>query len=342
MQAVRIEPLLVSVVVPCYNEEAVIEHTHRELRDHLQKLPCDWEILYVDDGSKDATLSILTRIQSHDPNVRVVGLSRNFGHQYAVTAGIDLAAGDAVVLIDADLQDPPEVIHTMFALWQQGFHVVYGQREQRAGESTFKRLTAATFYRLLNKTSEIPIPLDTGDFRLMDRKVVDVLKQMPEEDRFLRGMVSWVGFNQCPVRYARAQRFAGETHYPFRKMVKFALDGMLSFSAKPLRLATSLGFATSLLAFLGICYALFVRLFTQQWVSGWAFLMIAVLLMGGVQLICIGIMGEYVGRVYGEGKRRPLYLVQHALGFPQAKRTNGHAEARPRSKGDQHDAASIR
>jgi dolichol-phosphate mannosyltransferase len=265
-----------------------------------------------------------------DPHVRVLRFSRNFGHQVAVTAGIEHASGDATVLIDADLQDPPEVIATMVERWREGYDVAYGQRTDRPGETAFKRWTATAFYRLINRLAETNIPLDTGDFRLLDRKVVEALRSMPERDRFVRGMVSWAGFRQIAVPYARAERFAGESKYPLRKMLRFALDGIVSFSGAPLTVATYVGFASAALALLGICYALVLRLFTRIWVPGWTAIFIAILFIGGVQLISLGIMGEYISRIYGESKRRPLYLLQERLGFrpraipqPEVRRRSG-------------------
>ena len=312
---------LLSVVVPCYNEEQVLAETHRRLTAVLGTLEdLDYEVIYVDDGSRDRTALLLHQIQSSDPRVRVVRFSRNFGHQIAVTAGVEHASGDAVVLIDADLQDPPEVILEMVARWREGFHVAYGVRTDRPGETAFKLATAKAFYRLINRMSETEIPLDTGDFRLMDRKVVEALQLMPERDRFIRGMVSWVGFRQIAVRYQRAPRLAGESKYPLFKMLRFALDGIASFSVVPLKMATMMGFAVSGLALLGIVYALVLRLFTSVWVTGWTAIFIVVLFMGGVQLISLGLLGEYIGRIYGEVKRRPLYLVQDALGFTDEPR----------------------
>jgi glycosyltransferase involved in cell wall biosynthesis len=309
---------LLSVVIPCYNEEEVIGETLKRLGQFRATVTdMDVEFIFVDDGSKDRTRELLTAAQQANPEIRVVGFARNFGHQTAVTAGIDAASGDAVVLIDADLQDPPEVISEMIALWRNGYHVVYGTRVDRPGESAFKLVTARAFYRVLNRLSDVPIPLDTGDFRLMDRKVVDVLKGMPERDRFIRGMVSWVGFKQVALPYRRAERFAGESKYPLRKMVRFATDGIMSFSTKPLRLAVTLGLLSSFFALLGIINTLVVRLTTDHWVPGWAEIMVAILFLGGVQLLCIGILGEYVGRTYNEIKRRPLYVVQDRLGFPE-------------------------
>ncbi len=314
-ECTRNMPTLLSVVVPCFDEEAVIRETHRRLVTVLDAVPAlDFEIVYVDDGSRDGTLDILRGLQGADPRVRVIALSRNFGHQVALTAGLAEAAGAVVAVIDADLQDPPEVIPEMLERWRRGVDVAYGVRDERAGETAFKRWTAKAFYRLLNRVVDIAIPLDTGDFRLMDRRVVDAFLAMPERDRFVRGMVAWVGFRQEPVRYRRAARAAGETKYPLRKMLRFAADGVLSFSLAPLRLATWLGFLVAGLALCGIVYAFVVRLATDSWVSGWALLFIAILFLGGVQLVLVGVLGEYLGRVYAEVKRRPLYLVRERLG----------------------------
>jgi dolichol-phosphate mannosyltransferase len=280
----------------------------------------DYEIVYVDDGSRDRTPMLLQQLHAGDRRVRVVQFSRNFGHQIAVTAGVEHASGDAVVLIDADLQDPPDVIHEMVQRWNEGFDVAYGVRTDRPGESAFKVATAKWFYRSINRMSETDIPLDTGDFRLMDRKVVEALESMPERDRFVRGMVSWVGFRQVAVPYRREPRLAGESKYPFMKMLRFALDGITSFSVQPLRVATWLGFAVSALAVVGIVYALAMRLFTNDWVTGWTAMFITVLFMGGVQLLSLGIIGEYIGRIYGEAKRRPLYLVARRYGFDRVER----------------------
>ncbi|WP_288842049.1 glycosyltransferase family 2 protein [uncultured Deefgea sp.] len=306
-----------SVVIPCYNEEEVLAETLRRLAEfRAMVVDMDCEFIFVDDGSKDRTRALLLAAQAENPEMRVIGFARNFGHQTAVTAGIDAASGDAVVLIDADLQDPPEVITEMIALWRNGYHVVYGTRVDRPGESAFKLITARAFYRVLNQLSDVPIPLDTGDFRLMDRQVVEVLKAMPERDRFVRGMVSWVGFKQVALPYRRAERFAGESKYPLRKMVRFATDGILSFSTKPLQLSITIGLVASFLALIGIINTLIVRLTTTDWVAGWAEIMVAILFIGGVQLLCIGILGEYIGRIYNEIKRRPLYVVQDRIGFP--------------------------
>ena len=316
-------PPTLSVIVPCFNEEAVIEHTHARLAQALRAITSDFEIIYVDDGSRDRTAELLHRLQQAHREVRVLRLSRNYGHQIAVSAGLDYAAGDAVVLIDADLQDPPEVIAAMVEKWREGFHVVYGQRTERPGETPFKLWTARAFYRLINRLSEVPIPLDTGDFRLMDRAVVDALKRMPEKHRLLRAMTAWVGFSQVGLPYERAQRLAGESKYPLRRMLALALDGIISFSAVPLRIVTMVGLAFSALSVVGIAYAVIMRLLTDNWVPGWTLIFIAVLLIGGLQFIFLGVMGEYIGRIYSEAKDRPLFLVMEELGFDQARAERG-------------------
>ncbi|MCW2284703.1 dolichol-phosphate mannosyltransferase [Rhodoblastus acidophilus] len=306
----------ISIVVPCYNEEDVIAETMKRLCAFARQAEADVEIIFIDDGSSDSTRELIKAFDSQGVPIRLVGFSRNFGHQVAVTAGINLAQGDAIVLIDADLQDPPEVIHDMIKKWREGFDVVYGVRTERAGESGFKRATARGFYRVLNRLSDVPIPFDTGDFRLMSKAVADVLRAMPEKDRFLRGMVSWAGFRQTPLFYKRAPRYAGVSKYPLAKMIRFAVDGILSFSIKPLQLSVTLGMVSAGVALCGIIYALVLRIFTDIWVEGWTALMIAVLFMGGVQLISIGILGEYVGRIYSQSKGRPLYVVDEYFGFP--------------------------
>jgi polyisoprenyl-phosphate glycosyltransferase len=305
----------VSVVIPCFNEEGNLRETHRRVTEAVSQAGIQYEVVYVDDGSHDMTPELLRQLQAEDEHVRVVYFSRNFGHQFAVTAGLAHASGGAVIILDADLQDPPELMLDMIRLWDAGYEVVYGVRTDREGETRFKLLTARLFYRLIRWLSETEIPLDTGDFRLLDRKVVDVIVAMPERDRFLRGMVSWAGYRQIGIPYKRAPRFAGETKYPVGKMVRFAFDGIVSFSVKPLRLSTLMGFIFAGLALLAILYALGMRLFTQRWVTGWTALMIAILFLGGAQLISLGIIGEYVGRLYGEAKHRPLYLVRETLGM---------------------------
>lgn len=304
------ETRLISLVVPCFNEEEVIRETHSRLAALADSQPAyNFELLFVDDGSRDNTLSLLRQIVAADSRARVVAFSRNFGHQLAVTAGIDEARGDVVVLLDADLQDPPEVVAEMLAKWREGWQVVYGVRAEREGESRFKLWTAHLFYRILNYLSDTPIPLDTGDFRLMDRSVVEILRGMPERDRFVRGMVSWVGFRQLALPYRRAARFAGTTKYPLRKMIGFASNGIISFSMRPLKLAMDVGLLCAGLACVGIVWAFAMRLATHNWVPGWTATIIAVLFLGGIQLVCTGILGEYIGRTYMQSKGRPLYII---------------------------------
>lgn len=310
---------LLSMVVPCFNEEEVIAETVKQLREFAATLgDLDVELIFIDDGSRDKTRQLLKSFAASDSRIRVIGFARNFGHQIAVTAGVDASNGDAVVIIDADLQDPPAVVHQMIEKWREGYDVVYGMRSERAGESMFKLSTARAFYRVLNFLSDVEIPMDTGDFRLISRSVVDALRAMPERDRFVRGMVSWVGFKQIALSYKRAERFAGATKYPLRKMLRFATDGIMSFSTKPLQLSAAMGMISATLALLGIVYAIFLRLFTDTWVEGWTALMIAVLFIGGVELIAVGILGQYIGRIYYEIKSRPLYIVEEYLGFSSA------------------------
>ncbi|MBN8606186.1 MAG: glycosyltransferase family 2 protein [Caulobacterales bacterium] len=317
-----------SVIVPCFNEEAVIAHAHERLTRVLASTGLDFEIVYVDDGSSDRTALLLRDIQAIDPRARVIRLSRNFGHQIAVTAGLDYAEGDAVIMIDADMQDPPELIPAMIAKWRDGFEVVYGVRTVRPGESLFKRWTAHAFYRLINSLSEVPLPLDSGDFRLIDRRAVLALRRMRERHRLLRAMTTWVGFRQAALPYARERRIAGASKYPLRKMIALALDGIISFSVVPLRLVTIVGLIMSALSVVGIFYALLSRLFTNDWVPGWTLLFISQLLIGGLQFIFLGIIGEYVGRIYTEAKERPLFLVLEVLGPDRfAERANEETRA---------------
>lgn len=309
--------MLISVVVPIYNEAPILPELHRRLSAALSSLSEAYELVFVNDGSQDGSADLLRAMVSSDRHVRLIDLSRNFGHQIAITAGMDHAAGAAVVVIDGDLQDPPEVIPELVAKWQEGYDVVYAIRERREGESFFKRATAAAFYRLINRITNVDIPVDTGDFRLMSRRAVEALKKVRERNRFIRGLVSWLGFRQTGVRFVRQERFAGQTKYPLRKMLKFAFDGITSFSFLPLQLATYLGFVVSVASFLGILYVIYLRLFTQETILGWASLMAAILFLGGVQLITLGIIGEYIGRIYDESKGRPLYFTQEVLGFEQ-------------------------
>lgn len=298
-----------SVVIPIYNESLNIQALYDRLSQVASKTVSSYELLFVNDGSADDSLNLIQALCEKDNRVRYIDFSRNFGHQIAVMAGLDHALGDAVVIIDADLQDPPEVIAELYAKYKAGNEVVYARRKSRKGEGFFKKLTAKWFYRILKSITSIDIPIDTGDFRIIDRKVVDILKKMPESHKYLRGQISWVGFRQTFVEYDRAERQAGETGYTVRKMMRFAMDGITSFSNFPLRLATILGFTVSSVAFLVLLYSLYMRLFTSDYQPGWASVITSVLFLGGVQLITIGLIGEYIGRVNTEVKKRPLYII---------------------------------
>jgi dolichol-phosphate mannosyltransferase len=307
---------LVSVVSPVYQEEAGIEEFHRRLMACLRSLDgdLDHEVVYVNDGSTDRSLDLLQKLVADDHHVRVVDLSRNFGHQVALSAGVDHARGDAVVVIDSDLQDPPEVIPEMIEKWREGFKVVYGVRMSRAGETRFKVLTSKLYYGIIDRVSEVPLPREAGDFRLLDRAVVDVLARMPERNRYVRGMVAWAGFAQCAVEYERDPRFAGDTKYTFRKMVHLAFDGITSFSDRPLRLATQLGLVVMAAAFAFAAWVIVASIVDPGGGGrGWPSLMAVVALLGGIQLLCIGVLGEYIGRIYRETKGRPLYVVSEVL-----------------------------
>ena len=307
-----------SIVVPVYFEEQVLEVFYNRVVEALAPLKDEFqlELVFVNDGSKDRSQAILAELHGQDPRVKVLQLSRNFGHQIAVTAGVDHAGGDVVVIIDADLQDPPEVILAMLDKWREGFKVVYGVRTDRKGENAFKLVTAKAFYRIMGRLSDVAIPLDTGDFRLMDRTVVAGLREMREESRYIRGMVSWLGFQQCGVTYSRDPRYAGKTKYTLHKMVRFAFNGITSFSEKPLILAGWLGLLVTAGGFVFLLYILASKIL-RPWtvVSGWASLVAIVIFFGGIQLLSLGILGQYIGRIYREVKRRPLYVLEAAWGF---------------------------
>ena len=303
-------PPLLSVIVPVFNETEVIGTFYQRISTVLHALDAiRHELIFVDDGSADDSYDQLRALADEDPNVRVVKLSRNFGHQIALTAGLDAARGDAVVIIDADLQDPPEVIPQLIQQWNEGFDVVHAVRKQRPGESTMKLMTASVFYRCLKMISKVDVAVDAGDFRLMSRRVVDQFKNIRERDRYIRGLVSWVGYRQTHVTYAREMRYAGHTKYSYSKMIRFALDGITSFSNVPLKMATWLGYLSSLFAFVYACSVFYQKYYLHITEKGWPTIMISVLFLGGVQLICIGIVGEYIGRIYNEIKQRPLYIV---------------------------------
>ncbi len=302
---------LISTIVPIFNEEDNIRPLYDRLSKTLSSLTADnYEIIFVNDGSKDSSISIIKSLASQDGKIRFIDLSRNFGHQNAVFAGMDHSTGDAVVIIDADLQDPPEVIADLYKKLQEGYDVVYAQRIARKGESWHKLLTAKYFYLLINKLSEVAIPLDTGDFRIISKKVCETVCNMPERNKFLRGQIAWTGFQQTYVEYERHARHSGETKYSYSKMFKFAMDGISAFSNFPLKMATWLGFITAGIAVGMFVRTFYVRLFTDDFVKGWPSLMVTMLFIGGVQLICIGILGEYLGRVLDNVRGRPPYVVR--------------------------------
>lgn len=312
------ENLTLSVVVPCYNEEEGIQELHRRIskvcRDHLG---ISYELVFVNDGSRDRTWEIMNELSSSDPQLVAINLSRNHGHQLALSAGLQFCRGERVFILDADLQDPPELLPKMMARMDDGYDVVFGQRLKREGETLFKRSTAYAFYRLLDRMVDIDIPRDTGDFRLMSRRAVDVLNSMPEHHRFIRGMVSWIGLRQVALPYNRAARFAGETKYPLAKMIRFAIDAITGFSVKPLRMASYFGMSFGLVTLLLMGYV-FLLYFTGRTIDGWTSLAVIILALGSVQLLVAGVMGEYLGRVYVESKRRPLYVVQEVVTVPQS------------------------
>ena len=309
----------ISIVAPVYNEEAVLAELHRRVSSVMEQQDEPWELVLVNDGSRDRSAEMIAALHLKDPRVKGISFSRNFGFQVAVTAGLNHAQGEAVILTDADLQDPPEVYPDMIAKWREGYEVVYGVRASRVGETWFKLFTAKLFYRLIRRITKIDIPLDTGDFRLMDRRVVQAINNMPERNRFLRGIIPWVGFKQTGVEYERASRFAGESKFgSVRQMLPFALDAITSFSYLPLQLATYLGFIIAVISGLAILTVILLRLFgPESPLLGQATTLVSVLFLGGVQLISLGIIGEYLGRIYDEVKGRPLYLVDKKWGFPE-------------------------
>ncbi len=304
--------IIYSIVAPIYNEIENLPELYRRVREVMASSSETWELVLVDDGSTDGSTDKIRELADSDKRVRPVIFARNFGHQIAVTAGLDYARGDAIVIIDADLQDPPEVILELAAKWREGYEVVYAVRAEREGESWLKKFTAALFYRIIFRITDVKIPLDTGDFRLLDRKVVNVMGKMRERHRFLRGMAAWVGFKQIGVTYKRAARHAGETKYPFKKMLRLALNAVTSFSYFPLQVATYIGFVAAGIAILAIPVVIYMRMTGSQAFFGQATTLISVLFLGGVQLISLGILGEYIGRLYDEAKGRPLYIVREA------------------------------
>ena len=308
----------ISLIIPMYYEEEVANECYEKVSKVLKGLEekYDYEIIFVNDGSKDKTLEILEEIAKKDEKVKIISFSRNFGHQAAVTAGLKEVTGDAIVIIDADLQDPPELIPEMLELWEQGNEVIYGKRKTRKGESAFKLLTAKMFYKTLNALSDVEIPKDTGDFRLVDRKVVDVINSLPEHNKFLRGLFSWVGFKQKAYEYERQERYAGKTKYPLKKMLKLASDGIISFSSKPIKLVGALGILSIFISIIILIYALISYIFKLNDLSaGWTSIMVAITFFAGVQLLSLWVISEYIGRIYDEAKGRPQYIVDKKINF---------------------------
>jgi len=321
-----------SIIVPIFNEEQVIPELYKRITAVMDEIGESWELVCINDGSSDRSAQMLVDLNKADPRVKLLELSRNFGHQLAITAGLDYAEGDAVVIIDADLQDPPEVIAEMLARWREGYEVVYAVRADRKGESFFKLWTANAFYRLLRSITDVDIPLDAGDFRLMDRQVVHTMRSLRENHRFMRGLSSWVGYKQVGVEYQRAERYAGETKYPIRKMLRLTMDAITSFSYVPLRMATWFGFSLALISLIGILITVGLRLSGNSAFYGQATTLVAVLFLGGIQLIFLGILGEYLGRIYDEVKGRPLYIVARAHGFEaESKSTDNHKDTKTQS-----------
>lgn len=302
----------ISVIIPVYNEEKNIQNLYDRLSQVMQNLGVTYELIFVNDGSKDASIGLIKVLAKKHKSVKYIDFSRNFGHQIAVTAGLDKTSGDAVVIIDADLQDPPELIAEMYQKRKEGFEVIYAKRKNRKGESFLKLWTARVFYRLLAKMTSISIPVDTGDFRMIDKKIVEVLREMPEKNKYLRGQISWVGFNQTFVEYDRQERQAGATGYTYRKMLHFALDGITAFSDVPLKIVTYFGFMVSVIAFFVAIYALLAKFVWENSVPGWTSLMIAILFIGGIQMIAIGIIGEYLSRMNHNIRNRPLYIIRES------------------------------
>ncbi|MGE6630193.1 glycosyltransferase family 2 protein [Bacillus sp. NPDC077027] len=310
-----------SIVVPVYNEELVIHESYQRLKTVMDSTGEAYELLFVNDGSKDRTSEMIKGYCQQDPSVKLIDFSRNFGHQIAITAGMDYARGNAVIVIDADLQDPPELILEMIEKWKEGFEVVYAVRTHRKGETFFKKQTAAMFYRVLRKMTEVDIPIDTGDFRLIDRKVCNEMRKIQEKNPFVRGLVSWIGFKQTAVEYVRDERLAGETKYPLKKMLKLSMDGLTSFSYKPLKLASFAGIILSAIGFVSMFIVLYLKLFTDSTITGWSSLIVIQLFFSGIILFMLGMIGEYIGRIYDEAKDRPLYIVRDSYGMKPNQQT---------------------
>lgn len=300
----------ISIIAPIYNEENNIHILYKRILNVLKKLNISYEIVFINDGSADNSIQLIKNLADEDNNIKYIDFSRNFGHQIAVTAGLFHCSNERVVIIDADLQDPPELIVDMHKKMDEGYDVVYAKRKKRKGESFFKKITAKWFYRLLAKITSFNIPVDTGDFRMISRNIVDTLKQMPEQHKYIRGQIAWMGFNQTYIEYERDERHSGETGYSLKKMMRFAIDGITSFSDFPLKFASIMGFVFAGIAFLLMLYALYSRFVLEDYVPGWASIILSVLFLGGVQLISLGIIGEYIGRIAANGRKRPLYIVK--------------------------------
>ncbi|SPF38988.1 Uncharacterized glycosyltransferase YkcC [Candidatus Desulfosporosinus infrequens] len=313
-----------SIIIPVYNEEAVIDQTYRRLKQVMDSTKEPYELIFVNDGSCDRTTVIIKKFCDQDNAVKLITFSRNFGHQIAITAGMDYALGAAVVVIDADLQDPPELILEMIAKWKEGFDVVYAKRTKRKGETFFKKQTARLFYRILKASTDLDIPTDTGDFRLLDRRVCEELKRLPEKNRYVRGLVSWVGFRQTAVEYERDERLAGETKYPLKKMIKLSLDGLTSFSFKPIKMANYAGVMLILCGLLSLAGMLLLKLSTATVITGWNLVIALQLVLTGILLTMMGIIGEYIGRIYDETRDRPLYIVSECYGMKKKERKVKH------------------
>ncbi len=320
---------MISVIIPIYNEEKTLPELHRRLTATLHPLRKDFEIILIDDGSRDNSFALMQEARARDPHVKTIRLSRNFGHQIAISAGIDLAAGEAVVLMDGDLQDPPELLSTMIARWREGYQVVYTVKRTRK-ENRVKRLAFHSFYRVLHALSPIEIPMEAGNFSLLDRSVVQVLRSMPERNRYISGMRAWAGFRQIGISYDRDARYAGKPGMSLRRLVELALDGIISFSKAPLRVAIYLGLLAAAVSFLGGLYVLSEKLFMDKAILGWASTIVSITFLGGLTLMTLGVIGEYIGRIYDEVKQRPLYIIQETAGFaPRPARTSRRRPRRP-------------
>jgi len=318
LEHVKMQPVY-SVVVPSYNEQEVIEETYKRLSSVMESMGESYELVFINDGSSDRTAQIIAGFCEGDSSVRLINFTRNFGHMSAISAGMEYARGQAIFVIDADLQDPPELFPEMVKKWKEGYHVVYGKRIKRKDESLFKKWSAKIFYRFLRRMTSVDLPPDTGEFRLIDRKVCDAVNKLPEKNRYIRGLVSWVGFKQIPVEYVREGRFAGVTKYPLRKMISFAMDAITSFSYRPLKLATTIGFLISVVSFAFILYVVYQHFFTDRTITGWSSTIAAVLFTQGIVLMILGLMGEYIGRIYTELQNRPSYIIQELIEKEQSE-----------------------